>query len=212
MHAVSFRRYLFRLISCYKTFIDFRHSITCWKNSRTASLSDSQGIFLLVSRTNTETMWDHSFVFSVLTQRFKKVIQKLIDTVAPERLTFLRIISLNIPDLAASSTGCRVLQRCLSKLPKAQVRPVLDAIDQHCDILMRDQYGVRYLSSISNSVTNKVDRIMWSSSSFSMATMMTKPEFWQRSGARWSSSPRTSMRRMYARRRWPTLALRIEAC
>ena len=78
----------------------------------------------------------------------KKVIQKLIDTVAPERLTFLRIISANIPDLAASNTGCRVLQRCLSRIPKAQLTPVLDAIDRHCINLMRDQYGVSNFSDM----------------------------------------------------------------
>lgn len=68
------------------------------------------------------------------------------DSVSPERLTFLRIIYANVPELAENSNGCRVLQKCLMSLPHAYRQPLLDAIDWHSDGLMRDQYGVRLLS------------------------------------------------------------------
>ncbi len=61
---------------------------------------------------------------------------------APERLKFLRIVSANILELATNSNGCRVLQKCLLKLPTVYIQPVLDAIHAHAGSLMRDQYGV----------------------------------------------------------------------
>jgi pumilio RNA-binding family len=69
-------------------------------------------------------------------------MQKLIEVVAPERLTFLPVICDNILELATHPYGCRVLQRCLEHLPKGYTRSLLDAIHCHTVDLMRDQYGV----------------------------------------------------------------------
>ena len=77
-----------------------------------------------------------------------QVIQKLIEQVAPERLTFLDIFRGNVYNLASNPYSCRVLQRCLEHLPDDQARPLLDELHKYSMNLMQDQYGVSIRDAI----------------------------------------------------------------
>ena len=72
-----------------------------------------------------------------------KVVQKLIERVAPERLTFVTAFQGNVYELATHPYGCRVLQRCLEHLTTEQTRPLLDEMHKYTTNLMQDQFGVR---------------------------------------------------------------------
>uniref|UniRef100_A0A8H7Y3B3 PUM-HD domain-containing protein n=1 Tax=Psilocybe cubensis TaxID=181762 RepID=A0A8H7Y3B3_PSICU len=69
------------------------------------------------------------------------VIQKIIQVVNPNLLTFLPSISENILDLATHSYGCRVLQRCLEYISPEYLEGLLESIHRHTIELMQDQYG-----------------------------------------------------------------------
>ncbi|KIM49100.1 hypothetical protein M413DRAFT_59702, partial [Hebeloma cylindrosporum] len=69
------------------------------------------------------------------------VIQKLVEVVKPERLTFLPLLADHILDVATHPYGCRVLQRCLERLPDRYTRSLLEAIHRYTVELMQDQYG-----------------------------------------------------------------------
>lgn len=74
-----------------------------------------------------------------------QVIQKLVEVVPPNRLTFLPLICENILALSTHPYGCRVLQRCLEHLPDTHTRALLQAIHVCTLELMQDQYGVSFL-------------------------------------------------------------------
>ena len=76
------------------------------------------------------------------------MIQKLIERVAPERLTFLEIFRDNVYELASHHHSCRVLQRCLERLPDDKARPLLDGIHKHSMNLMQNQSGVSIRDSM----------------------------------------------------------------
>jgi hypothetical protein len=71
-----------------------------------------------------------------------KVIQKLIERVAPEQLGFVHSFRGNVYDLATHPYGCRVLQRCFKRLPEEKTRPLLDELHKYAVNLMQHQFGV----------------------------------------------------------------------
>ena len=71
-----------------------------------------------------------------------QVIQKLIERVTPEHLTFVNIFRENVYDLASHPYSCRVLQRCLEHLPEEETRLLLDELHKYSMNLMQDQFGV----------------------------------------------------------------------
>ena len=79
------------------------------------------------------------FLISIV---YKKVIQKLIERVAPERLVFVQAFRGNVYELSTHPYGCRVLQRCFEHLKEEQTRPLLDELHKYTINLMQDQFGV----------------------------------------------------------------------
>jgi pumilio RNA-binding family len=77
-----------------------------------------------------------------------KVIQKLVERVAPDRLTFVASFRRNAYELSTHPYGCRVLQRCLEHLPEEYMRPLMDEVHRFSANLMQDQFGVRTLRSV----------------------------------------------------------------
>ena len=72
-----------------------------------------------------------------------QVVQRLIESVPPERLTFITAFQGHVCDLATHPYGCRVLQRCFENLPDQQTRGLLAELQEHSLQLMQDQFGVR---------------------------------------------------------------------
>ena len=79
------------------------------------------------------------FLISIV---YKKVIQKLIERVAPERLGFVQAFRGNVYELSTHPYGCRVLQRCFEHLKEEQTRSLLDELHKYTINLMQDQFGV----------------------------------------------------------------------
>jgi pumilio RNA-binding family len=73
---------------------------------------------------------------------FFKVIQKLIERVSSERLTFVSVFCGHVYDLSTHPYGCRVLQRCLEHLPMDTTQALMDELHKHTINLMQDQFGV----------------------------------------------------------------------
>jgi pumilio RNA-binding family len=71
-----------------------------------------------------------------------KVIQKLIERVSPERLTFVNAFRGKLRDLSTHPYGCRVLQRCLEHLPADYTQVLMDELHKYTVNLMQDQFGV----------------------------------------------------------------------
>jgi pumilio RNA-binding family len=71
-----------------------------------------------------------------------KVIQKLIERVSSERLTFVSVFCGHVYDLSTHPYGCRVLQRCLEHLPVDTTQALMDELHKHTINLMQDQFGV----------------------------------------------------------------------
>ncbi|KAH9926212.1 armadillo-type protein [Fomitopsis serialis] len=69
------------------------------------------------------------------------VIQKLIECVSPERLTFVSAFKGYVYELATHPYGCRVLQRCFEHLQDDHIRPLMDELHKHVTQLMQDQFG-----------------------------------------------------------------------
>ncbi|KZV61064.1 ARM repeat-containing protein [Peniophora sp. CONT] len=69
------------------------------------------------------------------------VVQKLIERVPPERLSFIASFVGNVYELASHPYGCRVLQRCLEHLGLDATRPLLDELQKYITDLMQDQFG-----------------------------------------------------------------------
>lgn len=71
-----------------------------------------------------------------------QVIQKLIECVSGERLTFVNAFQGHVDELAMHPYGCRVLQRCFEHLAPELTRPLLDELHQYTLSLMQDSFGV----------------------------------------------------------------------
>lgn len=72
----------------------------------------------------------------------RQVIQKLIECVSGERLTFVSAFQGHVDELAMHPYGCRVLQRCFEHLVPELTRPLLDELHQYTLTLMQDSFGV----------------------------------------------------------------------
>lgn len=70
------------------------------------------------------------------------VIQKMLERVIGERLTFVRAFSGSVLDLSTHPYGCRVLQRCFEYASAEQCRPLLDELRGYYTTLAKDQFGV----------------------------------------------------------------------
>ena len=81
-----------------------------------------------------------------------QVVQRLIESVPPERLTFVSAFQGHVNELATHPYGCRVLQRCFENLPDHQTRALLTELQDHSLGLMQDQFGV---STHTNAVHGK---------------------------------------------------------
>lgn len=77
-----------------------------------------------------------------------QVVQRLIESVPPERLTFIAAFQGHVNDLASHPYGCRVLQRCFENLPDHQTRALLSELQDHALQLMQDQFGVCLLDGM----------------------------------------------------------------
>ena len=82
-----------------------------------------------------------------------QVVQRLIESVPPERLTFIAAFQGHVNELATHPYGCRVLQRCFENLPDHQTRALLSELQDHSLGLMQDQSGV---SAVTNAVLEEV--------------------------------------------------------
>jgi pumilio RNA-binding family len=74
---------------------------------------------------------------------FIQVVQKLIERVPPERLSFIPAFKGSVFELSTHPYGCRVLQRCFEHLGEEQTRPLMDELHKYIINLMQDQFGVR---------------------------------------------------------------------
>jgi len=74
------------------------------------------------------------------------VIQKIIECVPPQRITFLNAFRGNVYELATHPYGCRVLQRCLEYLSEEQKWPLLEEVHKYSINLMQNQFAVSLLN------------------------------------------------------------------
>ena len=72
----------------------------------------------------------------------EKVVQRIIEHVVPERLSFVSAFRGSVYELSMHPYGCRVLQRCFEYLPEEQTRPLLDELLKYVLNLVIDQFGV----------------------------------------------------------------------
>ena len=70
-------------------------------------------------------------------------MQKLIERVPAERLSFIPAFKGSVFELSTHTYGCRVLQRCFEHLGEEQTRPLMDELHKYIINLMQDQFGVR---------------------------------------------------------------------
>jgi len=70
------------------------------------------------------------------------VVQKMLERVIGERMTFVRAFSGSVLDLSTHPYGCRVLQRCFEYASAEQCRPLLDELRGYYTTLAKDQFGV----------------------------------------------------------------------
>lgn len=70
------------------------------------------------------------------------VVQKMLERVIGERMTFVRAFSGSVLDLSTHPYGCRVLQRCFEYASAEQCRPLLDELRGYYSTLAKDQFGV----------------------------------------------------------------------
>ncbi len=70
-------------------------------------------------------------------------MQKLIERVPAERLSFIPAFKGSVFELSTHPYGCRVLQRCFEHLNEEQTRPLMDELHKYIINLMQDQFGVR---------------------------------------------------------------------
>jgi pumilio RNA-binding family len=70
-------------------------------------------------------------------------VQKLIERVPAERLSFIPAFKGSVFELSTHPYGCRVLQRCFEHLSEEQTRPLMDELHKYIINLMQDQFGVR---------------------------------------------------------------------
>lgn len=70
-------------------------------------------------------------------------MQKLIERVPAERLSFIPAFKGSVFELSTHPYGCRVLQRCFEHLSEEQTRPLMDELHKYIINLMQDQFGVR---------------------------------------------------------------------
>ncbi|CAG8590302.1 540_t:CDS:2 [Acaulospora colombiana] len=73
--------------------------------------------------------------------RYTLVIQKMLERVAAERITFINAFTDNVYNLATHPYGCRVLQRCFEYSSQEQTKPLMEEIHQNAMALMQDQFG-----------------------------------------------------------------------
>jgi pumilio RNA-binding family len=76
-----------------------------------------------------------------------QVVQKLIERVPADRLSFISAFKGSVFELSTHPYGCRVLQRCFEHLGEEQTRPLMDELHKYIINLMQDQFGVRRRSS-----------------------------------------------------------------
>jgi pumilio RNA-binding family len=72
-----------------------------------------------------------------------QVVQKLIERVPADRLSFISAFKGSVFELSTHPYGCRVLQRCFEHLGEEQTRPLMDELHKYIINLMQDQFGVR---------------------------------------------------------------------
>lgn len=70
-------------------------------------------------------------------------MQKLIERVPADRLSFISAFKGSVFELSTHPYGCRVLQRCFEHLGEEQTRPLMDELHKYIINLMQDQFGVR---------------------------------------------------------------------
>jgi len=70
------------------------------------------------------------------------VVQKMLERVIGERMTFVRAFNGSVLDLSTHPYGCRVLQRCFEYASAEQCRPLLDELRGYYTTLAKDQFGV----------------------------------------------------------------------
>lgn len=76
-----------------------------------------------------------------------QVVQKLIERVPADRLSFISAFKGSVFELSTHPYGCRVLQRCFEHLGEEQTRSLMDELHKYIINLMQDQFGVRWKSS-----------------------------------------------------------------
>lgn len=134
-------------------------------------------------------------------------MQKLIERVPAERLSFIPAFKGSVFELSTHPYGCRVLQRCFEHLSEEQTRPLMDELHKYIINLMQDQFGVRpiFMPALKLFlVTNLLYRIMSYSMFSNMASSMIERLLYLSFGAKCSiclvtNSRRTSVRRLSSR-------------
>ena len=69
----------------------------------------------------------------------------MIHSLAEDKLSFVTAFQGKVLGLARDAYGCRVLQRCLERLPLSCTRPLIDEVLRYARELMVDQFGVRQI-------------------------------------------------------------------
>ena len=134
-------------------------------------------------------------------------MQKLIERVPAERLSFIPAFKGSVFELSTHPYGCRVLQRCFEHLSEEQTRPLMDELHKYIINLMQDQFGVRRMLMPALKLL-LVTQLLYRTTSYSMSLNMASsmierllyPSFEGRcSICLVTNSRRTSVRRLSSR-------------
>ena len=127
-------------------------------------------------------------------------MQKLIERVPAERLSFIPAFKGSVFELSTHPYGCRVLQRCFEHLSEEQTRPLMDELHKYIINLMQDQFGVRRIFMPALKLTNSLYRTTSYSMFSNMASSMTEHLLYPNFEAKCSICLVTNSRRMSVRR------------
>ena len=127
-------------------------------------------------------------------------MQKLIERVPAERLSFIPAFKGSVFELSTHPYGCRVLQRCFEHLSEEQTRPLMDELHKYIINLMQDQFGVRRIFMPAVKLTNLLYRTTSYSMFSNMASSMIEHLLYPSFEAKCSICLVTNSRRMSARR------------
>jgi len=130
-------------------------------------------------------------------------VQKLIERVPAERLTFIPAFKGSVFELSTHTYGCRVLQRCFEHLGEEQTRPLMDELHKYIINLMQDQFGVRQSLRKHVQATNFLCRTTSCNTSLNMASNMIERWSYRNFGVKCftchvTNSLRTSVKRLFS--------------